>query len=322
MANSYSTLDVVKGALQRAGEVTNGNSPYHAAALKYVNQVHKEIIKGNSLFGPDVREAWTWARQTKSFQILPYVTGSVSLTANSTAATFTAAPTMSVQGYDFQVIGYPTFYSVSAHTANQAAATLDFNFIDGVTGTYTYNALPLIVDLGARIQRLVSPMRIYVKRVLELGEVSMDMGRLMGIDSDDFWRDYPLQFLMNDTPTRFTTISATETSWKIRLNKYSSVSLRVDYDYIPVPTDLTLDSSSLPLLRADDRAILECGAAYYLFLDKKQPQDAQNMQAMTSAMLQALVANERSSTKFYDPNYGQLIPRRDDTAFPYWLVSK
>lgn len=323
MANSYSTQDCVKGALQRAGERTDGSSVYHQLALKYVNQVYKDVIKGNSIFAPDTRDAWSWARQTSSL-IVPgyYNSDSVSLTNNSSVGTFSVAPTLSLQGYFFRVIDRPTFYRISSHTASSTSFTLDSVYVEATGTALPYVAMPLICDLGGSIQRLVEPMRIYLNRVLELGENATDMGRIYGLDPLEFWKDYPLQLVQNDTPSKFTVISRGESSWKVQFNKYTTNPMRVDYDFIAIPSDLIDASDSIPLVPRDDRDLLEVGAAFYLWTDKKSKEDAATNFQATQAKILALRENERSSQKFAGKNYGQLIARRDDTAIPYWVINR
>lgn len=330
MANSYSSQDCIKGALQRVGEVTDGTSPFHQLAIKYVNQTHKDIIKGNSIFSPENREPWSWARQTNSFQVLGlYNTGTVALVNGSVNGVFSIAPTISLAGYFFQALNQITWYKIATHTASSTAFTLDMGFLEPTNAASVYVAVPLTVDIAAsatggavRIQRLVEPFRIYQQRVLELGELTPDIGRIYGMDPIEFWKEYPLQLIQNDIPSKFMTVFRSETSWKVQFNKYSTNPLRVDYDYIPFPTDLTDDSSSLPLVPRDDRDLLETGAAYYLFLDKKQKEDAATALQATAAKINALTQAERANSKFYGAIYGQIVPRRDDTAIPYWIVQK
>lgn len=322
MANSYSTQDCVKGALQIAGEVTDGTSSFHQLALKYVDKVHREVIKGNSLFDPELREPWTWARQTSSFQIPAFYSGTASLTQGLTSGTFSVAPTISLAGYFFVVLNRQTYYKISAHVANSVSFTLDMVYLEGTGSALSFSALPLIVDLGAGIQRLVEPLRIYDQRVLEFGETASDMGRIYGMDPIQFWKDWPLQLIQNDTPSKFITIFRSESSWKVQFNKYTAIAMRVEYDYIPIPLPLTDSSQSIPLIPRDEREILEYGAAYYLLIDKRQKEDATLMFGVVKAKLTSLKESDRSSEKYYGSIFGELVARRDDTAIPYWVIEK
>lgn len=323
MANSYSTQDIIKGALQRVGEKTDGTSPYHQLALKYVNKVYSAIIKGNSEFTPEVRQAWSWARLTKAV-VIPgfYQSGTVSLTTGSLNGTFSVAPTVSVQGYFFRVVNQPTFYTIASHTANSTAFTLDVAYIETSGSALAFAALPLILNLGAGIMRLVSPLRIYVNRVLEFNEGAEDMGEISLTDPLPFWETYPLQLIKNDTPSKAAIIFRSETAFQVQLNKYPTSPLRVDFDYIGIPKDLTDDSNSIPILPRDDRDALEIGASYYLFLDKKQKTDADSFFQLTAAKINSMVLLEQSTQKFSGRAYGNIIPRLDDTAIPYWVITR
>lgn len=330
MANSFSTQDCVKGALQRVGELTDGTSPLHQLALKYVNQVHKDVIKGNCAFAPDMREAWSWARKTAAFQIPGYYSGTCIATKGSVSLTLSVAPTISLQGYFFSASpagnSQTTTYKIASHTAGSTSATLDMTFIETSNTALSFVALPLIIDIalatGTQIMRLVEPLRIYLQRVLEYGETATDMGRIYGMDPIEFWKEFPLQLIQNDTPSKFITVFRSQASWQIQVNKYTTNAMRVDFDYIPFPVDLVDTSDSIPLLPIDDRDLLEVGAAYYLYMDKNALQNAQSYFAIAQAKLIALKEAERSNSKFYGSIYGQLVPRRDDTAIPYWVIQR
>jgi hypothetical protein len=323
MANSYSTQDVIKGALQRVGEKTDGSSPYHQLALKYVNKVHSAIIKGNSEFTPEVRQAWSWARKTTNV-IIPgfYQTGTVALTTGVNTGTFSTPPTVSVQGYFLRVIGQPTFYTIASHTASSANFTIDSVYLEPTGTALAFGALPLILNLGAGIMRIVSPLRIYVNRVLEFNESAADMGEVALTDPIPFWETYPLQLVQNDTPSKAAIIYRSETVFQVQLNKYPTNPLRTDFDYIPIPQDLVDSSTSYPLLPRDDRDALETGAGYYLFLDKKQQPDADNYFKLTANKINSMALLEQSTQKFSGRAYGNIIPRLDDTAIPYWVITR
>lgn len=326
MANTYSTSDVVKGSLQRVGERTDGSSPYHQLALKYVNRGYTDVLKGNSIFAPEVRECWLWAKQTSAFQLLPnYNTGSATLTQGSTAATFSVAPTISLAGYNFTIVNAPnsntnSYYTISAHTASSTSFTLDFQYVE-TSGTYSFNAIPLEVNLNRGILRLADPLRQYNTRVLEFGELPQDMGRIYYIDYNKFWDSWPLELLLNDIPSRFTIISYSDSNMVLRFNKYVSNAIRIDYDFISTQPLLTDSNSSVPLVPFEDRDVLEFTAAYYLYLDKKQPTDAETNRNLAMTKIMAMKMANQGQQKL-GKTFGQLIPRLDDTAIPYWLIQQ
>lgn len=325
MANSYSTADLIKGTLQRVGELSDGTSPLHGLALKYINIGYTDLLKGNSIFSPEIREVWIWAKQTATFKILPNATGSATLTTGSVNGTFAIAPTGSLVGYNFVITNLSnsntiSWYKIATHTASSTAFTLDFGYVEP-SGTFNYNAVPLTVNLNRGILRLADPLRQYNTRVLEFGELPADMGRLYYVDPNKFWELYPLELLLNDIPSRFTVDAYSDTQTTLRFNKYVSSPIRVDYDYISTQPLLTDDTSSVPLVPFEDRYVLEFMAAYYLYLDKKQPQDAEMMRGLASAKIGAMKMANQGSQKL-GKIFGQLIPRMDDTAVPYWLIQQ
>lgn len=325
MANAYSTADILKGTLQRVGELTDGTSPLHGLALKYINRTYTDILKGNSIFSPEIREVWIWAKQTASFKILPNQIGSATLTQNSINGTFSVAPTISLKDYNFVVTNLSnsdtiSWYKIATHTAASTAFTLDFGYVEP-SGTFNFNAVPLTVNLNRGILRLADPLRQYNTRVLEFGELPTDMGRLYYVDPNKFWELYPLELILNDIPSRFTVDSYSDTQTTLRFNKYVSNPIRVDYDYISTQPLLTDDTASVPLVPFEDRDVLELMAAYYLYLDKKQLSDADTMLKLASTKIIAMKMANQGSQKL-GKTFGQLIPRLDDTAIPYWLIQQ
>lgn len=326
MANSYSTSDVIKGALQCVGEQTNGTSPIHALALKYVNRAYSDVLKGASLFAPEVRECWSWARQTGSFLLPANVATTATVTNGSINGTFASAPAASLAGYNFVVRNasssqFKSYYKIATHTAGATAFTIDFAFVE-TSGTYSVNCIPLTVDLGRGILRLADPLRQYNSRVLEFGESAQDMGRLYYVDINKFWEMWPLELLINDIPSRFTIQTTSDTSHVLRFNKYVSSPIRIDYDYISTQPLLTDSTASVPLVPFEDRDVLETGAAYYLFRDaKKQPTDAASFFQLTALKIGAMKMANQGQQKL-GKMFGQLVPRMDDTAIPFWLIQQ
>lgn len=326
MANSYSTADILKGTLQRVGERTDGTSPYHQLALKYINRCYSDLLKGGSIFAPEIREVWSWARQMGSFQILPgYTTGSATLTTGSVNGTFSVAPTISLAGYNFVVVNPSytqtiSYYTIATHTASSTAFTLDFGFVEP-SGTFSFNALPLTVTIPQGILRLADPLRQYNTRVLEMGEIAQDMGRIYYVEPNKFWEMYPLEFLINDIPSKFTIVSTSDTTHVLRFNKWVSNAIRVDFDFISTQPLLTDSTSSIPLVPFENRDVLEVMAAYYLHTDKNQPANADNYMKMGAQMIGGMKMNNQGQQKL-GKIFGQLIPRLDDTAIPFWLIQQ
>lgn len=145
MSQFRTTADIQNEVLQKAGEPTNGNSPFETIAMTYINKVHQAIIGGGSIFNIDVDEPWTWARSKHPIvlELEPaYVLGSVTFTVNDVNITFSEAPSVSVEGWHIQANGKPTVYRITKHNAGEQAAQIDSSFVD-TSGAYTYRAMKL-----------------------------------------------------------------------------------------------------------------------------------------------------------------------------------
>lgn len=149
MAQFRTTADILDEILQKAGEVTNGNSPFETLAITYANKVHHAIIGGGNIFNLDVDEPWVWAR-SKTPMVLElkpaYVTGTVTCINGDVNFTFSAIPSESLEGWHFQINGKSTVYKITKHNASEAAAQLDSSFMDN-TGVYLFRAFKLDYEI-------------------------------------------------------------------------------------------------------------------------------------------------------------------------------
>lgn len=324
MANSYSTQDLIKDVLVNCGERTDGTSPYHSLALKFINDVYKALLSGPTVFDAEIGDVWSWARITRTLTVLgSYNVGTVAVTAGSAVATFSVAPTISLQGYDinFTNINSLTWYNISQHTAGATTFTLNSVYSEDTAGSaLAFMAAPLVNDLGPGVLRVLEAFRIYKDRVLDYGEKAEDQGHVYGISTQDFWRSWPLRYLVNDIPGKFTTISTSESSWLVRFNKYVTNPLKVDYDIIPIPTELTDQSNNIPLVPYAYRTILSHGAAYFLNVVKTQQTKAENYFKVTAAEIKAMHLAEEKYNKLVAIRYGQLTPRLDDSSIPWYIL--
>lgn len=145
MAQFRNTSDIINEVLQRAGEPTNGNSPFQTIALTYANKVHHAIIGGGNIINLNVDEPWVWARSKfpMVIELQPaYTSGSITMANQATNVVFSQAPPQSLEGWHFQVLGKSTVYKIMNHTASGTAATLDSNFVDD-TGVYNFRAFKI-----------------------------------------------------------------------------------------------------------------------------------------------------------------------------------
>jgi hypothetical protein len=137
MSQFRTTADILDEVLQEAGEPTNGNSPYETAVLVSANHAHHAIIAGGNIFNLTVDEPWVWARNRFpiTLELQAAVTASFTGTADSTAITFSAAPTSSVEGWHLQANGKKTVYKITNHTAGSTTAQIDSGLIETAGST-------------------------------------------------------------------------------------------------------------------------------------------------------------------------------------------
>lgn len=330
MANNYSTQDLIKGVLTACGERTDGTSPYQQSALKYINNVYKNLLAGPSEFSPEIGDAWTWATTHGSFVMQGYYNqGGVNVTQYSADGSFTEVPQfnnedISLEGY-FLHVGDEndhTWYEIVQHTIGMTAFTLDVEFLADTASNGSFKAVPLTYDLGEGILRLVEPLRIFQNRLLDYGESVKDQGQIYGINALEFWKAWPMRFVKNQIPTKFTTISNSESDWIIRFNNYASKPFKVDWSWIPIPDELVDSSSSVPIVPFAFRDILVTGPAFYILMDKSQSDKAQKYFSLTQAKITAMHLSEEKMSKLLGVRFGQMTPRLDDNqVIPWYFVT-
>lgn len=313
MASSFTASDILKGALQKAGEKADGTSPYQELAIKCLNNAHIDILSGGSTFtGGDVGDPWPWARARtpKSIQLLPpYSDGAVALTNGSATATLTPAPAVgqgSLKDWYFKPGSSPDFYRIAAHTAGSATVTLESAFSAPTIAADTFNFYKTIYDLGTDVLRLCAPIRIY--RATGFDEA--EDGKIYGVDVDTLDEKWPIYRLHSGVPDRYAEMYQSETEYLIRMNKFVIEEMKVDLDYIPVPADLTDSSSSIPLIPKQKRIVLEYATAYFL-CQEKQHQDMQNYFTLTEKTLRAMRDEGARQITQTNKQRGMLVARQD-----------
>ena len=241
MANLNTSADVLNYILFNGGEPIDGTSDYATAVIEYLNRAYLDMCNGGGSFDPEVNEDWWWLKKDPPGVIIlaPSIElGSVSVTNNSASITFSSAPPISVAGYFFKVSTHPDVFRVSAHTAASATATLDSVYTGATSATATFKLFKTEYTLAADVLRITAPMRIY----------SNSMAEVDGVELSALERDHPISFVESGTPNQFAMV----TESKVRFNRYGEVNdttkfIRVEYDYVQLPTDLTNSGSETPL---------------------------------------------------------------------------
>lgn len=319
MANMRTTEDLIEDALRKAGEKTDGTSDYIADAVKYMNGHYRKILSGGNYLDVDLGDPFYWAKAKYPGVItveVPYDTGTVTLTQGSTSGTFSSAPAASQAGKYLQINGIWEYYRIVTHTAASTSFTIDSPFNDS-TVTSAYKALKLDYDLdAASILRLFAPFKCYRSQTSDADYE----GKVVGLDIRSFEKKYPLFKITSGTPTEFAFLYETDGLVTVRFNKYVSVNTKIEYDYIPVPTDLTNDSSSIPIIPDGHRELLSMATAYSILLDKEDSKASHYLSATQSAM-KALAAAFHREAMQVSRNRGRLIARGDDFGVRNWPVS-
>lgn len=154
MSQFRTTADIVDLALRNAGEVTNGNSPYEAQILDYLNRVHFTMISGGTIpIGKDqtveIDEVWPWAKASRPLilELQPmYQTGTMALVQGSEAGVFSNAPSFSAKGWFFRVQGRPEIFRIAQHTAASVNFELDAAYTAD-SGSLNFSLFKLDYDL-------------------------------------------------------------------------------------------------------------------------------------------------------------------------------
>lgn len=312
MANFTTTADLKAGALELAGELSNGNSDFDTQALTQINNLYQAIIAGGNEFNVDLGEAWDWAKAANPsvLELVPaYATGTVSLTKGSTSGTFNTAPGAglgSLSGRFIKVDDRPEYFRIASHSSGAGSFTLDANYTGDTGGTLGFKAIKIDYTLTTGLCRLIAPFRIYKDKTYQ----DEDDGMIPMMDYKTFSQHYPFNSLGEGIPSRFCVMSETNGLFVVRFNAYVSTETRVEYDYIPVPTDLTSSPDTTPIIPRPFRVALMYGAVYYLMVQKSDSR-ADAYMRMTQAKLQALVSANRRQMIQGGRDRGRLLTRLD-----------
>jgi len=311
VSNFYSGADLKRGVLQRIGELTDGTSSYEELAMRRINELYFNVIAGGNEFDVDLGEPWIWARAPQPLIITlvpPYQTGTVSVTNNSAAGSFSVAPTVSLKNQYLQILdtGNPEKYKIISHTANATAFTLDGPYNGSTGASSSFQVLMINYQIGndTDILRLVEPFRVY--------KMTWDEDRnyqVYGLDPNSFDYNYPLGSIVQGMPNRFKIWKDEDKNIWAQMNEFLTEQSRMEVDYIPIPDELTDSDESIPLIPREFRTILEYGPTAMLMLEKgdgRAPSYIQLTQAKMKAMLKA---TRKEQSHLNSKSKGRLVPR-------------
>lgn len=295
------TSEIIDDVLFRAGEPTDGTSDFDTAALDYVNRAYRAIWVGGGEFVKDMQERWLWLKKDPPGTLVlnpVIIAGAVTVTQGSNAVTFTSAPAASVAGRLFKVDSHTDVFRIATHTAASASATLD-SVYTGISGSgFTFRLMQVEYSLAADVLRLVSPMRVQSDSLVEIE----------GCELEALDRDFPLTFLESGTPDRFAQVTET----KIRFNRCGPESstefIRVEYDYLQRPADLTNSASEEPLVPYEFRQVL-ADCALFLLYSAKSDARAEAVGSQAKAGLAAMGNYNRTRVAKQGRSAGKIQPR-------------
>lgn len=188
-----------------------------------------------------------------------------------------------------------------------ASASLPLGFdVEDQTGAVSYTG----AYANSAILRLTKPITMYRERALLWGSAK-DSGKIFHVDQNTFLRDYPLNRLTQEVPTKFSIVDQNAYGHlKIRMNaSVLEERMRAEVNYIPVTRDLTDNAASVPVVPGSYSEYLVYGAAYYLMMDKSDNR-APEYRGLAIAKLQAMINDNRKTTIVAGNNFGRLIPRK------------
>lgn len=299
MANFQYTTDIKSDVLFRAGEQTDGTSDYDALVLRYINRAQMAIALGGCEFAPEINEDWWWLRKDPPGVLTlqaPYEDGDVVVVNNSTTITFSVPPTFSASGWMFRSTNGDVFRVIS-HVAGDPSATLD-SVYTGLSGTYAYTLFKVEYTLASDCLRIVGAMRGYAD-----GQFRID-----GCESQSLDRDWPLGLIEQGRPSRFAPVTET----KVRFNRCGVTTngglIRVEYDYLYRPADLTASVGEEPVVPKHFRYLLADMALFWLYLTKDDNRD-QKLSQIAARGIEGMKRENDRKKVVYGTNFGRINAR-------------
>ena len=293
----YSTYSLVRDVLFRAGEPTDGTSEFHNKVVDLLNKAQEAVCAGGAEILDGVTEEWDWLKKYPPGVLIlePANSRSATFTSGSADGTFAVAPGGSFGTGWFIKTPTGRSYRIISHNAGETAFTLDSAFIEA-SGVYTITVMKFEYGLAADVHRIVAPMRMH-------GVASSpDSGKIEGSSVDQMTSDFGN--VPEGTPTNFALIGDQRVRMSHCLPSTAS-KIRVEYDYLVIPTDLVDLETSAPLLPKQHRILLSHIALMWLWQIKNDSR-AGDAKALAQSALLAMARENKRSRSHYGPNYGQL----------------
>lgn len=312
MANLSTVTDMIEYVLYTAGQTQETTDFFYDRALEHINRARLELVKGVSPMNPKHRVNFKWAKKYPpySFVIQPEAaTTSISITQNSATVTFSSTIATSMVGYRLIIDNEYDVYRVATHTAGTDSATIDTVFTGTTNAAAGYKLVKIEYELGSNdIIRLISPMTIY-----RSNDNDNPVCKIYGVDDDRFDADFPIGDIQSGVPDFFKIVYISDANWTIMLNKYSdSTYIKVEYDIIQLPDDLTTSSTASEILIPKENRQVCCDWASSLLLADKTDNKAIDLLKKAQAGYEGMILDSKSLFPDLDPSFARFISREDN----------
>lgn len=292
--------DLKEDVLFRASEPLT-NSMWDAKTIDYLNRVYKTLASGASEFLPEYIEDWWWLRASGIILLEPvYTTGTLALISGSASITFSSAPAASKAGWKLRIIGHPDIFTIDTHTAASTSATLDAAWTGDDAAATTYQLMKTVYSLSAEVSALISPFIVF-----------RNTTQIYGVSPERMDFLYPLSRLSPGPPQAF----SLEDEQTVRFSHgglTNGTTMRTEYRYRPVLTDIEDTAGSIPLVPEQWRHILSDMATTMLLMDKND--DRSNAMALLARTgLAGMLKENRRRLAKIDKDAGHIYPRSGTT---------
>jgi hypothetical protein len=289
MANLATTTDCLDFMLKRIGEQDYGQgSRFEDNALLHLNIAQRELLSGTSRLAPQIVATFPWAKAQDEKSITmqpPYTTGTVSITKGVQTVNFSNPPTISLTNYHIRIGTNNTMYRITSHLQNNAQAVIDSPIVEATAAAETFVAFLIDYDVGSSdILRPVTPFIGFKDN--SSGD---ETNQIDGISEFDFRRQFPV--INQGEPTHFMVLRQNNGTYRLRFSHYVAATSKLWVPYIGLPSDLTADPDTTPVVPIQSRLTLCELGLFYLFQDKNDDRVAnafQSAQVGYQAMLREI----------------------------------
>lgn len=244
-------------AIMELLKIQSTDATTKARIKRDINIAYEDII---------ARHNWWWNRSVTTMQLpTKIVTGTVNVTDGSTSITFSSAPAVSVANYKFKVKGQEDVYTIAAHSAGNASATLNVSYAKPTAATVSYTLWKDYVELPTDCKETFLVQHQAYNQPMEPLGLS-DFRRVVAQNPE---KEGPPMFYTTDDYT---------SGGKRKLRYWPAVNsekVNVDIDYIMGFNPLDLDGDE-PIMPIHDRTVLFYFGAAHAWRRERNTEEANN----------------------------------------------